>query len=90
MEKKIILEVIGPGCPFCKKLFKRVSEVVDEHHILAEVRHITALKIALKYFPFTPVLTINGQVAHRGKWLPKKEKIIGLIHTHVKQIESTR
>jgi small redox-active disulfide protein 2 len=73
------IEVIGPGCPFCRKLYQRTQEVVTEKGIDAEVRHVTDLKTALKYFPMTPVLLVNGQVMHRGKHLPKKDKIAELI-----------
>jgi small redox-active disulfide protein 2 len=79
MEGRKLIEVIGPGCPFCKNLYKRVKEVVAERNIDADVQHITQLKIALKYFPFTPVLKVDGKVVHRGKWLPNKEKINALI-----------
>ena len=79
MEELMLIEVIGPGCPFCKNLYKRVKEVVAEKAIHADVQHITQWKIALKYFPFTPVLKVDGKVVHRGKWLPNKEKIHALI-----------
>jgi small redox-active disulfide protein 2 len=73
------IEVIGPGCPFCRKLYQRTQEVVAENGIDAEVRHVTDLKTAMKYFPMTPVLLIDGHVMHRGKRIPKKEKIAELI-----------
>ena len=79
MGERVLIEVIGPGCPFCKNLYKRVKEVVAEKDIHADVQHITQLKIALRYFPFTPVLKVDGKVVHRGKWLPNKEKIYNLI-----------
>ncbi len=79
MAEKMIIEVIGPGCPFCKTLCKRVREVVMEKGIEAEVEHVTQLKIVMQHFPFTPVLKVDGEVVHRGKWLPNKEKIYTLI-----------
>jgi len=69
------IEVIGPGCPFCKTLYKRVSEVVRENAIDAEVEHVSDLKTCLKYMPKTPVLVVDGQVRHKGKWLPDKDKL---------------
>jgi len=75
------IEVIGPGCPFCRKLYQRTQEVVAENGIDAEVRHVTDLKTAMKYFPMTPVLLVDGQVMHRGKRLPKKGKIAALINS---------
>lgn len=69
------IEIIGPGCPFCKSLSKRVGEVVRENGIAAEVEHVTDLKTCLKYIPRTPVLIVDGQVRHKGKWLPDKDKL---------------
>ena len=73
------IEVIGPGCPFCKTLSKRVNEVVSENGIVAEIEHETDLKTCLKYIPRTPVLVVDGQVRHRGKWLPDKDKLKALL-----------
>ncbi|MCU0577880.1 MAG: rhodanese-like domain-containing protein [Desulfobacterota bacterium] len=39
MAEKMIIEVIGPGCPFCRTLYKRVKEVVSEKGIEADVPH---------------------------------------------------
>ncbi len=73
------IEVIGPGCRFCKKLHAMVDEVVASNGVDADVSYITELKRVIRYIPFTPVLKINGKVAHRGKFLPSKEKIAALI-----------
>ncbi len=80
MEGRKMIEVIGPGCPFCKTLYKRVNEVVTEQDINADVRHVTDLRMALKYFPFMPVMKVDGAIVHKGKWLPNKEKIHTLIN----------
>lgn len=73
------IEVIGPGCRFCKRLNDLVREVVSEKGVDSEVSYITELKTVIRYVPFTPVLKINGKVVHRGKFLPSKEKIAALI-----------
>jgi small redox-active disulfide protein 2 len=75
------IEVIGPGCPFCRTLYKRVKEVVEEKGIQAEVAHTKDLRTVIKYFPRTPVLLVDGRVAHRGKWLPNKDRIADLLRT---------
>ncbi len=72
---KMMIEVIGPGCPFCRKLHKRVREVVAEQGMEAEIVHVTDLMAVLKHIPFTPVLKVNGEIVHRGKWLPGKDKL---------------
>jgi len=73
------IDVIGPGCPFCRRLYKRVTEVVEEKGTPAEVEHVTDLRTALKYFPRTPVLLVDGQIVHRGKRLPTKERVAELL-----------
>jgi len=79
----VIIEVIGPGCPFCRKLYKRTVEVVAERGIEAEVRHVTDLKVAVRYMPMTPVLKVDGEIVHRGKLLPSKERIAELLAERV-------
>ena len=79
MAEKISIEVIGPGCYFCKRLYRQVKEVVTEKGIDADVQHVTDFRSFMKYFPWTPVLIVDGEVRHKGKWLPNKEKIYALI-----------
>lgn len=79
MTDKITIEVIGPGCFFCNRLYQLVSDVVAEHGLHADVRHVTDFKTVLRFIPFTPVLKVNGQIVHRGKFLPKKDKLWDLI-----------
>lgn len=73
------IEVVGPGCPFCKRLYKRVREVAEAERIEAEILHVKDLRTALKYFPHTPVLIADGCILHRGKRLPSKERILELL-----------
>ena len=73
------IEVIGPGCPFCRRLCRRVEEVVREKAVKAEVVHVTDLRSALKYFPRTPVLLVDGRIVHKGKRLPAKERVAELL-----------
>jgi small redox-active disulfide protein 2 len=73
------IEVIGPGCRFCKKLYDLTSDIVKEKGIDAELSHITELKQVIRYVPLTPVLRINGEIVHRGKFLPGKEKLAAII-----------
>lgn len=73
------IEVVGPGCPFCKRLYKRVREVAEAERLQAEILHVKDLRTALKYFPHTPVLIADGRILHRGKRLPSKERILELL-----------
>lgn len=69
------IEVIGPGCSFCKRLYHLVREVASEQGIDADVVHVKNITTVLRYIPFTPVLKINGRIVHRGKCLPEKDKL---------------
>jgi len=82
-DGKIMIEVIGPGCSFCRDLYQQVREVVAERGMDAEMVHVTDLKTVLRYIPFTPVLKVDGRIVHRGKRLPKKEKLWELIRSDV-------
>ena len=73
------IEVIGPGCPFCKTLRKRVNEVMEENDMAADVEHLTNFESWIKHFPMTPVLIVDGEIRHRGKLLPNKEKLLKLL-----------
>ena len=83
MAGKITIEVIGPGCSFCRDLYRRVGEVVVERGMDAEMVHVTDLKTVLRYIPFTPVLKVDGRIVHRGKRLPEKDKLWDLIRSDV-------
>jgi small redox-active disulfide protein 2 len=78
-EQIMNIDVIGPGCPFCKRLYRRVIEVVEEEGINADVHHVTDFKTFIKHFPWTPVLLVDGERVHRGKILPKKNRIAELL-----------
>lgn len=73
------IDIIGPGCYFCNRLYRRVKEVVEEEKIKADVQHVTDFKSFIKHFPFTPVLLVDGERVHRGKILPKKNRIAELL-----------
>lgn len=64
---KITIEVIGPGCSFCRDLYQRARELVAERGVDAEMVHVTDLKTVLRYIPFTPVLKVDGRIVHQGK-----------------------
>jgi hypothetical protein len=74
-------EVIGPGCSFCRDLYRRVREVVAERGMDADIVHVTDLKTVLRYIPFTPVLKVSGRIVHRGKRLPGKDRLWDLIRS---------
>lgn len=62
------IEVLGPGCPNCKKVEKDVFNALKELNIEAEVVKVTDLeKISSYGVLMTPGLVINGKIYSSGK-----------------------
>ena len=80
MNKQITsIQVLGSGCPTCKKLFELTQTAVAEQDLKIEVEYITDIqKIIELGVMSSPVLTINGKVALVGQ-LPTNEKIKELL-----------
>jgi small redox-active disulfide protein 2 len=71
------IEILGTGCPKCKKLYDIVKKAVQEERIEAEIIKVTDLKDISKYgVMLTPALVICGEVKASGK-LPAVEEIKG-------------
>ncbi len=76
MENKTMqIQVLGSGCPTCKKLFELTKQAVKELDLKTEVEHITDIqKIVEMGVMSSPVLAINGKPAISG-FLSDIEKI---------------
>jgi len=62
------IEVLGPGCPNCKRLEQDVNKALGELNIQAEVVKIADIKKFSDYgILMTPGLVINGKVYSSGK-----------------------
>ena len=69
------IKVLGPGCPNCQELEKRVKKALEELKIEATVTKVTDFAEIAKYIMLTPGLVINEKVKHSGKPLPRVEQI---------------
>lgn len=69
------IKVLGPGCPNCHELERRVKEALNELNIEAAVTKVADIAEIGKYILMTPGLVINEKVKHSGKPLPKPEQI---------------
>jgi len=76
MENKTMkIQVLGSGCPTCKKLFEITKQAVKELGLKIEVEYITDIqKIVEMGVMQSPVLAIDGKPAITG-FLPDIEKI---------------
>ena len=69
------IEILGTGCPKCKKLAELVEQAVKESGIETEIIKVTEIKDIMKMgVMITPALVINGEVKSAGK-IPGIEEI---------------
>ena len=76
MENKTMkIQVLGSGCPTCKKLFELTKQAIEELGLKIEVEYITDIqRIVEMGVMSSPVLAIDGKPAITG-FLPDVEKI---------------
>ncbi len=69
------IEILGTGCPKCKKLSILAGEVIDELGVSAEIIKVAELNKIIDYgVMMTPALVIDGEVKAAGK-IPSKQEI---------------
>jgi small redox-active disulfide protein 2 len=62
------IEVLGSGCPNCRKLEANAREAIAMAGAEAEVRHVTdPCEIAARGVMSTPGLVIDGKVVSTGR-----------------------
>ena len=68
------VQVLGTGCPKCRKLEERVDGVIVELGLECEVEKISDIKdIMALGVMMTPALAVNGEVKSTGKLLSVDE-----------------
>ena len=84
------IQVLGSGCPTCRKLHELTKEAAKELGITTEVEYSSDIQKLLDTgMMSSPVLVINGKVALAGT-LPNIEKIKALLSTNNKQTETEK
>ena len=69
------LEILGTGCPKCKKLAELAAEAVKELGITAEIIKVDKINDIMNYgVMMTPALAIDGKVIVAGR-IPSKDEI---------------
>lgn len=69
------LEILGTGCPKCRKLAELVAEAVREAGVDAEVRKVEKINDIMHYGVMaTPALAVDGKVVVAGR-VPSKEEV---------------
>jgi len=78
------IEILGTGCPKCKKLNELTEEVINELSVPAEIIKVTDINKIINYgVMVTPALVIDGDVMVAGK-IPSKEEIAKWIEEKTK------
>jgi len=73
------IQILGTGCPKCRKLYEVAREAVTTASIEAEVSKIEDINEILKFgVMMTPALVVDGEVKVTGK-VPRPEEIIEMI-----------
>lgn len=73
------IQVLGSGCPTCKKLYELTKEAVKQLGLKEEVKYITDVsKIIEMGVMSSPILAIDGKAALVG-FVPDVEKIKKLL-----------
>ncbi len=78
------IEILGTGCPKCKKTTQNVQLAVEELGIDVEINKVEKLDEIIKYsVMMTPALVIDGEVKVAGK-IPNKQEIINWLKEKTK------
>lgn len=73
------IQVLGTGCPKCKKLFEAVQLAVKELGIEAEVTKVEDINEIIAFnVMMTPALAIDGNVKVVGR-IPKPDELKTII-----------
>jgi small redox-active disulfide protein 2 len=73
------IQVLGTGCPKCKKMYENVEKAIKDLGTCAEIEKVQDLKAIMDFgVMVTPALAIDGNVKVAGK-IPSVEDIKKLV-----------
>ncbi len=68
------IQILGTGCPKCKKLAESAKEAISGHENEFEIVKVTDINEIMKFgVMMTPALAIDGQVKSVGKVIAPEE-----------------
>ena len=69
------IEVLGPGCANCERLYKNTERAVKELGLECELEKITDFNVIMGYHIMsTPALVIDGELKFSGR-VPSVEQL---------------
>jgi small redox-active disulfide protein 2 len=73
------IQILGTGCPKCKKTYENVEKAVKELGICADLEKVEDLKAIMSFgILVTPALAIDGRVRTVGK-VPSVDEVKKII-----------
>jgi small redox-active disulfide protein 2 len=73
------IQILGTGCPKCKKLYEVSQQAVKELGIEAEVIKVEDINEIMKFnVMMTPALAVDGEVKVTGR-IPKPDELKAMI-----------
>lgn len=68
------IQILGTGCPKCKKLAANVEEAVKALGLAAQIEKVEKIADIVKFGVMTtPALVVDGQVKSAGKMLSPED-----------------
>ncbi|HNS53904.1 MAG TPA: thioredoxin family protein [Syntrophales bacterium] len=68
------IQILGPGCPKCKKLTEESEKAAKELGLEYEIEKVSDIKEIMKFGVFsTPALVVDGKVKAVGKILDARQ-----------------
>ncbi|OIO73708.1 MAG: thioredoxin family protein [Elusimicrobia bacterium CG1_02_37_114] len=69
------IEILGTGCPKCKKLMELTEKAVKDTGVSAEISKVDKINDIMNYgVMVTPALAVDGEVKVSGR-IPSEEEI---------------
>ncbi len=73
------IQVLGPGCMKCNKLYEEAQKAVAQSGVSVELEKVVKIDEIMKFgVALTPALVIDGQVKAAGK-VPSADQILSWI-----------
>jgi small redox-active disulfide protein 2 len=73
------IQILGTGCPKCKKLYAATQQAVKDFGIEAEVTKVEDINEIMKFgIMMTPALVVDGEVKVVGR-IPKHDELKTMI-----------
>ena len=75
-QEKMKIQVLGPGCMKCNKLYADVEKAITQTGVDAELSKVEKIEEIVKFgAAFTPGLVIDGEIKSQGR-VPRLKQIV--------------